>query len=194
MTRINRHPPLRGRRAARRQRRCFIRDLTDGQAVETIFLVRERSLAQKRNGEDFLRLTLCDCTGTLSAVAWDGVASIHEIAAARHRARVRGRYEVYERYGPQLVVKAASLARGRRLPARPTWWTARPSSAEQMEADLRSLIETVRNPWLRRLLDALYGEQLRGRGSASAALRPRSSTTRPTCTGCSSTRCPWARP
>jgi 3'-5' exoribonuclease len=32
-----------------------------------------------------------------------------------------------------------------------------PASAEQMEADLRRLIDTVRNPWLRQLLDALIG-------------------------------------
>ena len=134
----------------------FVRDLPAGETVETILLVKESALAQRRSGEDYLRLKLCDCTGTLEAVAWDGVAAVHEIAQPGIALRVRGRYEVSQRYGPQLVLKSASLAEAcdYRLvdlmdgPA---------ASAEQMEADLRRLIDTVRNPWLRQLLDALIG-------------------------------------
>jgi 3'-5' exoribonuclease len=135
----------------------FVRDLPDGETVETILLVKESVVAQRRNGEDYLRLKLCDCTGVLEAVAWDGVAEVREIAQPGIALRVRGRYEVSQRYGPQLTLKSASLAAAGdyRLA---DLMDGPPASAEQMEADLRRLIETVRNPWLRRLLDALIGE------------------------------------
>ena len=135
----------------------FVRDLPDGETVETILLVKESAVAQRRSGEDYLRLKLCDCTGTLEAIAWDGVAEVREIAQPGIALRVRGRYEVSQRYGPQLVLKSASLAQAGdyRLA---DLMDAPAASAEQMEADLRRLIGTVRNPWLAKLLDALIGE------------------------------------
>jgi 3'-5' exoribonuclease len=134
----------------------FVRDLPAGEMVETILLVKESALAQRRSGEDYLRLRLCDCTGTLEAVAWDGVAAVREIAQPGIALRVQGRYEVSPRYGPQLIVKSASLAAAAdyRLA---DLMDAPAATAEQMEADLRQLIGTVRNPWLARLLDALIG-------------------------------------
>ena len=143
-----------GERAA--SKALFVRDLPPGETVETILLVKESVLAQRRSGEDYLRLKLCDCTGTLEAVAWDGVAALSKLAQPGSALRVRGRYEVSQRYGPQLVVQSASLAAERdyRLA---DLMDGPAASAEQMEADLRQLIGTVRNPWLARLLDALLG-------------------------------------
>ena len=63
----------------------FVRDLREAQDVDTVLLVKERTLAQKRNGADYLRLKVCDCTGTLDAMVWDGARDMHELAAARHR-------------------------------------------------------------------------------------------------------------
>ena len=134
----------------------FVRDLPPGETVETILLVKESIVAQRRSGEDYLRLKLCDCTGTLEAIAWDGVAEVREIAQPGAALRVRGRYEVSQRYGPQLVVKsAAPAAEGDYRLA--DLMDAPATSAEQMEADLRRLVATVRNPWLSRLLDDLIG-------------------------------------
>jgi 3'-5' exoribonuclease len=136
----------------------FVRDLSDGQAVDTVLLVKERSLARKRNGEDYLRLKLCDCTGLLEAVAWEGARELHELAQPGSAIRTLGRYEMSERYGAQLVVQSAFVARdGEYRPA--DLMDAPPVSAEQMEGDLRRLIGTVRNTHLRRLLDVLLGER-----------------------------------
>jgi 3'-5' exoribonuclease len=143
--------------AANGRRTLFIRDLTDGQSVDAIFRVRERSLRTKRNGEDFLRLTLADASGTLPAVAWEGAVELHELCGTGAAVRVRGRFEVSERFGPQLTVQGVTaVADGEFDPADLADGPA--LDPAQMEADLRSLIETVRNPHLRRLLDALYGD------------------------------------
>ena len=53
--------------------KCFVRDLVDGQEVDSIFLVRAQSRRQKRSGEPFLKLQLGDVTGSVEAVVWDGV-------------------------------------------------------------------------------------------------------------------------
>src|SRR5215212_746196 len=88
------------------RRTLFIRDLADGQSVDAVFRVRERSLRQKRNGDAYLRLTLADASGTLAAVAWEGAGDMHDLCGAGAAVRIRGRFEVSERYGPQLTVQA----------------------------------------------------------------------------------------
>jgi 3'-5' exoribonuclease len=137
--------------------RLFIRDLEDGQAVDCVYLVRERELRKKRNGEDFLRLALSDVTGSLPAVVWDNAAEAHEAVAPGDAVRVRGRYAMSERYGPQLTVHSLSLADSTQY-ALTDLLDGPAMNVEQMEDDLRRLLETVRNPHLRGLLDALFGE------------------------------------
>ena len=87
----------------------FIRDLEAGQPVDSVFLVSQRSLHRKKNGEDFLRLTLRDCTGTLSAVCWEDAGSLHDVAVSGVAVRVTGRYEVSDRWGPQLTVQSLAV-------------------------------------------------------------------------------------
>jgi 3'-5' exoribonuclease len=137
--------------------RQFVRDLVDGQAVDCIFLVRERTLRKKRNGEDFLRLTLSDTTGSMPAVCWEDAVEAHEVAEPGEAVRVKGRYAVSERFGPQLTVESLAAAGADEYAV--TDLLAGPAmNVDQMEEDFRCLIETVRNPHLRRLLDVLFGE------------------------------------
>jgi 3'-5' exoribonuclease len=139
-------------------RKEFIRDLTDGQAVDGIFRVRERSLRKKRSGDDYLRLTLADASGTVLAVAWDRALELHAAAEPGTAVRARGRCEISERYGCQLILQGLSpAAEGEFDPA--DLEEAPQMDAGLMEADVRRLVETVRNPHLRRLLDELYGEE-----------------------------------
>jgi 3'-5' exoribonuclease len=140
-----------------RVRTVFVRDLEDGQPVESVFLVNQRSLHKKKNGEDFLRLTLRDCTGTLPAVCWDDAASLHEVASPGVAVRAVGRYELSDRWGPQLTVQKLAVAEESEY--RLADLLDGPSfDVGQMDRDFRSLIETVRNPHLRRLLGELFGD------------------------------------
>jgi 3'-5' exoribonuclease len=152
--------------------RLFVRDLEDGQAVDCVFLVRERSLRKKRNGEDFLRLTLSDTTGSVPAVVWEQATEAHELAEPGEAVQVQGRYAISERYGPQLTVQSLAQAPPDQY-ALTDLLDGPAMSTEQMEADLRQLVETVRNPHLRRLLDALFGEgsQVWGRFRAAPAAK-----------------------
>jgi 3'-5' exoribonuclease len=138
--------------------KAFIRDLRDGQSVESIFVVRERRLAKKRNGEDYLRVELADSTGSLAAVCWEDALKFHELAAPGSPVAITGRYSISERFGPQLTIRSLAAAASGEYD--PEDLTDGPSTAiEQMEQDLRQLVETIRNPHLRMLLDGLYGEQ-----------------------------------
>jgi 3'-5' exoribonuclease len=136
--------------------RQSIRELADGDQVNSVFAVRDRDLAKKKNGDDYLRLKLGDSSGSLAAISWDDAAPRFEIAAPGAIVRVAGRYSVSPQYGPQL--KVDSLVAASEGEYDPEQLAASPEVApERLEADLRHLIETVQRPELRALLDRFFG-------------------------------------
>jgi 3'-5' exoribonuclease len=136
--------------------RLTLREMVDGQEIEGAFIVRERELRQKRNGEDYLKLTVADRTGTVQAVAWEGVGEYFEAAPPGTVIVLRGRFSVHPQFGRQ--IKLGSLRA-----ARPDEWEPEALAEaprippDRLEGDLRELIETVQRPELRALLERFFG-------------------------------------
>jgi 3'-5' exoribonuclease len=134
-----------------------LRDFADGEEVSSVFVVRERELRQKKNGEDFLRVVLGDRTGTVPAIAWEAVAEGFEACSPGAIVVVAGRFSVHPQFGKQ--IKLTSVR-----PAEPGEYEADDlveapvQPLDRLESDLRSLIETVQHPSLRALLDRFFGE------------------------------------
>ena len=149
-------PPLDGV-AALPPPKVFARELCDGQAVETPFLVRDRSRRQKRNGDAFLKLQLGDRTGAVEAVVWDEVEQAAEVCRPGAVVVVNGKHALDGRYGACLTVRSVRPASDAEYD--PADLSDGPSVAfDQMVAALRDLISTVQSPPLRALLERLLGE------------------------------------
>jgi 3'-5' exoribonuclease len=134
----------------------FVRDLADGQDVDSVFLVRERARRETRNGDHYLRLQLGDVTGSLTALIWEGVEDMDPECVPGGAVRVAGRYSVHERYGPQITVRKLRAASDAEYD--PADLHEGPDTpVEQMAADLEALVETVQRPHLRELLKRLLG-------------------------------------
>ena len=73
--------------------------------------MRERELRTKRDGSEFLRLTLGDRTGSVAAVIWDGVADLSAVCENGAAVHVQGRYAVHPRYGAQIAIRSLRAAR-----------------------------------------------------------------------------------
>jgi 3'-5' exoribonuclease len=134
-----------------------VREFSDGCEVAQALLVREAELRSRRDGGEYLKITVGDRTGSVPAVVWDDVGAARELCALGEVVHATGRYSVHPRFGPQLTITALR----------------RPSEGEfvrdelldgpvrdpgQMEADLRQLLATIQNPHLRRLLAMIFGE------------------------------------
>jgi 3'-5' exoribonuclease len=134
----------------------FVRDLKDGQELDQVLLVRAVEVRTKRDGRQFLKLSLGDRTGRLAAIVRDGVADAQELCRAGDPVHIRGRFEIHPRWGAQLALRSLQE------PAAGSFAIADlldgpPHSADTMEADLRNLVATVQDPHLRGLLDGLLG-------------------------------------
>jgi 3'-5' exoribonuclease len=137
--------------------KLFVRDLVDGQTVDSVFAVRERVRRQKKNGEAFLKLQLGDVTGTVEGVVWDGVDELYERCPPGGVVRVIGNFCVDQRYGSSLIVRSLRAAEpGEYDPLLLEEGPSRP--LDQMVADLRSLVGTMQDPFLRELLERCFAE------------------------------------
>lgn len=134
----------------------LLREMSDGEQVTGAFVVRERERRQKRNGEDFLRVVLADKTGTVPAIAWDGVAECFELCAPGSIVMVRGSFAIHPQFGRQIKLVAVRAAGPSEYDAEQLA-EGPPRSVELLEADLRELIGTVQSPSLRELLDRFFG-------------------------------------
>lgn len=133
-----------------------VRDLQDGQELETVLIVRGAEMRRRRDQTEYLKLTLGDRTANLSAVVREDLDAARAACVPGTALAVSGRYESHERFGPQLILTGfRPAAAGEYDPALLIDGPAH--SAERMESDLRELIATLQNPHLRALLDAILG-------------------------------------
>ena len=140
--------------------RVWVRDLVDGQAVDGVFAVRERELRQRRSGGEWLRLVVCDRSGSIEAVAWEAVSDAFEVAVPGAAVHVGGRFGVHPQYGPKITIEAIRAARPEEF--EPGELAGGPSvPVEGLEAALRELLETIQNRQLRELLDTFFAADSR---------------------------------
>ncbi len=135
----------------------LVRDFTDGCDLDVVLIVRAAERCRGGDGGEFLRLRLGDRSGQVTACVWEDVAEVAELCRAAVPVRVVGRYGWHPRHGPQVTVRALH-------PPAPGSFALEelldgpPRTAAQMEADLRSLVETVREPHLAALLERFLGD------------------------------------
>ena len=132
-------------------------DFELNEAVVGIFALRSCSKRIKSNGEPYLNLELGDSSGRLPAVYWgnDAAALFAELETTEV-VHVQGVINEY-RDKPQVVVgsirpASQSEIEGSELLPRG------PFSAEELETRLRSRFASIEDPFLRRLLESIFGD------------------------------------
>jgi len=87
----------------------FIRDIRAGDLVDDIFVLSEKTMAQKRDGNNFLNITVSDKTGNIKGVIWDRVDDISAGIASGDFVQVQGTVSEYKGILQLVVKKMASI-------------------------------------------------------------------------------------
>jgi 3'-5' exoribonuclease len=136
----------------------LLNELSDGIEMDQVLLVREAERRRRRDGGDYLRLRLGDRTGAVVCMVWEELGEVEELARAGTPVRVRGRYTVHPRFGPQINLRGLQEAEpGSYSPEDLLDGPAR--GIEQMEGEVRELLDTIQEPHLRTLLEGVFGEE-----------------------------------
>lgn len=131
--------------------------LSDGEEVVACFTVNLVTALRTRSNDAFLKLQLADSYGVVEARMWDGVEEVADSLRPGVYVGVRGSIERYHEER-QLRVEELTLLTIELdelvlfLPR-----SARP--AEHMDLELATVIGTIADPGLRRLLDTLLGRE-----------------------------------
>jgi 3'-5' exoribonuclease len=135
----------------------LVNEFTDGTEIDQVLMVRAIERRSRRDGGEYLRLRLGDRTGAVVSMVWEEILEMERLATPGAAVHVSGRYTVHPRFGPQINLRSLYAAEPGSF-ALDDLLDGPPRSAERMEADLRELLGTVRNPYLGTLLERVFGE------------------------------------
>ncbi|MCJ7617558.1 MAG: CRISPR-associated endonuclease Cas3'' [Desulfobacterales bacterium] len=134
----------------------FINSIKTGDAVDDIFVLAEKNLAQKKDGNNFLNISLSDKTGIIKGVVWDNVDQISEKISAGDFARVKGNVTEY-RGSLQLVIKNIEACSADSIDPSDFLPESR-FSRDAMFERLLKLTEAIETLYLKNLLEAFWND------------------------------------
>jgi 3'-5' exoribonuclease len=135
-----------------------VRQFAQGCEIGQALLVRDAELRRRRDGSEYLKLTLADKTGSVAAVIREGVLGAREVCRPGAIVFVTGSCVLNPRFGPEVAVASVRVADDDEFD-RDGLVDGPPRDAQQMEADLRALLGTVQNQHLRQLLSVVFGKR-----------------------------------
>ncbi len=138
--------------------RAWVSELTAGQTLTEIYLVRHKTMpTSPTNGRRYLSLVLLDRTGELDARVWDNVERLAERFEENDYVRAEGRTVLYQ---GRLQLHISSLERVPDQEQEPTDFLPQGDvSAETLWEETRALLDSVTAPPLRQLIDRVLADE-----------------------------------
>jgi 3'-5' exoribonuclease len=129
----------------------FVRELADGQAVATQFMVRDKEIrTSPRTGKSWLQLSLGDRTGTISAKMWDNFDMLVATFDRDDVIHIRGRVKTYN--GEKELTIEQIIPVSEREYEMGDFLPHTKYDVEKMYGEMRAAVASVNNPWLQKLL------------------------------------------
>lgn len=77
-------------------KKVYVKEIKAGDVVDDVFILAEKALSQKKDGKNYLNLSVSDKTGVLKGVMWDGVdASVRSLASGNY-VKLKGNVSEYK--------------------------------------------------------------------------------------------------
>ena len=132
----------------------FIKDLKEGDRVSDIYLCKHKQSAVTKNGKAYDNVILQDKTGTIDGKSWDpNSAGIGEFESLDY-IEVFGEVTSFQS-ALQVNMKRVRLCReGEYNPA--DYLPVSGNSIEEMYGELLTIIDSVKNPYLKELLNSFF--------------------------------------
>jgi 3'-5' exoribonuclease len=129
----------------------FVSSLQDGQAVTSLFLVREKEIrTSARTGSSWLQLELADRTGTIPAKMWDNFAAIAVTFERDDVVQIRGRVKLYN--GQKELTLEAVIPSSERDYELADFLPHTKYDVEELYSRLRAAVAEMKNPFLQKLV------------------------------------------
>lgn len=131
-----------------------VNNLVPNEVVTAQFLVLSKEVRQKKTGEVYLSLHLADRTGELEAKMWDNVSEIMDTFDRDDIVKVKGLLQLYQNRAQFTIHRLRRLLDHEFDLA--DYFPCSERDPEEMFRELQSIIAGVENPYLHRLLIAVF--------------------------------------
>lgn len=135
----------------------FIDDLSEGDRIDDLFLVKALRVGETKTGKAYLVLTAMDRTGELSGPIWDNVPRFQKILEPGNVVRLKGIVASYQG-NKQLKLDDADLVPEDEVDLG-VFLASSPFDREEMGLELHKLVHSVENAFLRKLLLRFFNKK-----------------------------------
>jgi 3'-5' exoribonuclease len=135
----------------------FVNELEPNRVITASFLVHAKEIRQKKSGELYLSLLLGDRTGDLDAKMWDNVAEVIDTFDRDDFVKVKGLIQVFHNR-PQLTIHKMRRMDESEIALSDYFPSSRRDPGE-MWAELCGIVQEMKNPHLKGLLEAMMGDE-----------------------------------
>lgn len=135
----------------------FIADLEIGKKVETIFVVADKKIRKKRNGEDYCTVTLQDREGSIDGVLWTENYLNTEDFSRGDFVLIEGEVKDY-RGGKQIIINSLKRIDNSEKVRQSDYIRTSKKDIDKMFGEIREYIFGIKNHYLKRLLDMFFGD------------------------------------
>ncbi len=142
--------------------KIFVRDLSEKESFQSVFLARDKSILTGKNGKTYMILTLTDKSGDVEARVWDNVEMISNSFQNGDMVKIKGQMQIFQGR-KQVVVHKLEKAQSGEYDMN-DFLNQSEQSPEEMYQQLIQIVETVTDRNIRVLiLDTLNDPEIRAR-------------------------------
>lgn len=133
---------------------AFIDTFVEGQAVQDIFIVTEKTTSSKKDGDTFLQVRLTDRTGSIRGVIWDNVDTISAGFEYGDYVQIQGRVTSFRNETQLTLLSVHKVLSDTINPADFLPMTQR--DPDQMFVSLKNQSQTIENKDLNKILQLFW--------------------------------------
>lgn len=137
--------------------KIFVNELKKGHPVESIFLVREKSLTRTKAGNPYLSLRLADRTGEIEGRIWENALDFGGLFAKEDFIKVRGDVDEFQGTLQLRILKLRKCEESEVL--LDDFLPKTPNNIEEMFSEIKKIAGLVRQPYLQKLLEAFFTDE-----------------------------------
>lgn len=132
----------------------FVDQLKQGQRVDESFMVKSARLSETKAGKPYLILVVMDRSGEVSGPIWDNALGVQKICEPGEIVGVTGLVQSY-RDNLQLKIDSV-LPVPKEMVELGDYFPVSPKNRQEMTDELQLLLYTVKNPYLKKLLNYFF--------------------------------------
>ena len=135
----------------------FINNLKEGETVESVYLVREKSFDITKKGDPYIALELSDKTGMVDCRKWDALKSLFDSFSVDDFVKVKAKVEFFRNY-PQLKIDSIEKTDDKSVDIS-LYLPVSDKNREKMFGDFLSEMSSIKNPHLKVLINSIFEDK-----------------------------------